>query len=63
MRIIKDNKNKEYKITCKYCSSRFAFKVGDIHWYLTSSKVTCPICNAELYVKRICGHWIREWWY
>jgi DNA-directed RNA polymerase subunit RPC12/RpoP len=48
MKIIKDNSQKEYKVKCKYCRSKFSFSPIEIIYYLGNIKeVECPACKRQ----------------
>jgi uncharacterized Zn-finger protein len=56
MKIIKDNSQKEYKVTCQYCRSKFSFNSTEFVRYMGGLKfVDCPVCKMKNAITKTFG--------
>lgn len=52
MKIIKDNSEKEIKVKCKFCKSKFLIKTKEIKSSFFDEKfVKCPVCGKTIWFK------------
>ena len=51
MKIIKNNSNKNIKVTCNNCKSKISAKIMDFKKEYGCYFIECPVCEERIYRK------------